>query len=61
MAVPCMVNSWLYCSLDRNCSPGVASSARISNAIKPPMKKKMKQATMYMMPIILWSVVVMIL
>ncbi|RFZ05532.1 hypothetical protein VIMS_04660 [Mycobacterium marinum] len=56
-----MVNSWLYCSLDRNCSPGVASSARISNAIKPPMKKKMKQATMYMMPIILWSVVVMIL
>ena len=53
MIVPCMVNSWLYCSLDRNCSPGAASSVRISRAISPPMKKKMKQATMYMMPIIL--------
>ncbi len=56
-----MVNSWLYCSLDRNCSPGLASSRRISNAIRPPMKKKMKQATMYMIPISLWSVVLMTL
>jgi hypothetical protein len=23
--VPCWVKSWLYCSLDRNCSPGRAS------------------------------------
>ena len=33
MIVPCMVNSWLYCSVDRNCMPGRASSARISIAI----------------------------
>ena len=53
MTVPCMVNSWLYCSLDRNCRPGAASSVRMSSAIRPPMEKKMKQATQYMMPIIL--------
>ena len=29
----------------------MASSARISSAINPPMKKKMKQVTQYMMPI----------
>ena len=39
MSVPCIVNSWLYCSGDRNCSPGRASSARISMAIRPPMMK----------------------
>ena len=53
MIVPCMVNSWLYCSFDRNCSPGAASSVRISSAISPPMKKNAKQVTTYMMPIIL--------
>ena len=46
-----MVNSWLYCSLDKNCNPGTANSARISSAISPPMKKNTMQATMYMMPI----------
>ncbi len=51
MIVPCMVNSWLNCSLDRNCSPGAASSVRISNAISPPMKKKAKQVTVYITPI----------
>ena len=51
MIVPCMVNSWLYCSLDRNCSPGAASSTRISSAISPPMKNMMKQVTTYMIPI----------
>ena len=51
MIVPCMVNSWLYCSLDRNCSPGAASSRRISSAINPPMKNMMKQVTTYMIPI----------
>ncbi len=61
MAVPCMVNSWLYCSLDKNCRPGFASSTRINNAIRPAMKKKVKLATMYMTPIILWSVVLMTL
>ena len=30
----------------------------MNSAIKPPMKKNTKHATMYMMPINLWSVVV---
>ena len=51
MIVPCMVNSWLYCSLDRNCSPGSASSVRMNSAISPPVKKKPMEATQYMMPI----------
>ncbi len=46
-----MVNSWLYCSLDRNCSPGIANSVRMSSAINPPMKKNTMLATQYMMPI----------
>ena len=33
--------------------PGAASSARISIAIRPPMKKKKKVVTMYWMPITL--------
>jgi len=53
MIVPCMVNSWLYCSLDKNCNPGTASSVRINNAISPPAKNVAKQATMYMIPIVL--------
>ena len=35
-----MVNSWLYCSLDRNCRPGTASSARMNNAINPPSEEE---------------------
>src|SRR5699024_9033131 len=61
ITVPCMVNSWLYCSLERNWRPGVKSSARISSAIKPPRKKKPKDMMMYMMPSCLWSVVVSII
>jgi hypothetical protein len=45
MIVPCMVNSWLYCSGDRNCSPGLASSARINIAIAPPSMKKANAVT----------------
>ena len=41
MIVPCMVNSWLYCSPVTNWLPGRASSARITMAIRPPMRKKM--------------------
>ena len=57
MIVPCMVNSWLYCSGDRNCSPGRASSARMSSAIKPPIMKNANAVTMYMIPICFASVV----
>ncbi len=45
MIVPCMVNSWLYCSFERNCSPGRASSALSSNAITPPAMKKANDVT----------------
>ena len=39
MIVPCMVNSWLYCSgLSTTCSPGAASSVRMSSAIMPPSR-----------------------
>jgi hypothetical protein len=40
MIVPCMVNSWLYCSPLKNCVPGRASSARIISAMRPPTRKK---------------------
>ncbi len=53
MIVPCMVNSWLYCSLDKNCKPGRASSARINKAIKPPARKNANEVTRYMIPIVL--------
>ena len=57
MIVPCMVNSWLYCSGDRNCMPGRASSARMSSAIRPPSMKNTKDVIMYMIPICFASVV----
>ena len=39
MIEPCIVNSWLYCSRVSICRPGRASSARISRAITPPIRK----------------------
>ncbi len=39
MIVPCMVNSWLNCSLLTICIPGRASSARITRAMAPPARK----------------------
>ena len=38
--------------------PGRASSARMNSAIRPPIMNKVKQATLYMMPSTLGSVVV---
>ena len=57
MIVPCMVNSWLYCSGERNCRPGRASSARMSSAMKPPIRKNTNDVTRYMSPICFASVV----
>ena len=57
ISVPCIVNSWLYCSGDRNCIPGRASSARMSMAIRPPMMKNVNEAVRYIRPMVLWSVV----
>ena len=57
MTVPCMVKSWLYCSLVcRICMPGSNSSARISSAMTPPKQKNTKDAIRYMYPMVLWSV-----
>jgi hypothetical protein len=57
MMVPCMVNSWLYCSGDSSCMPGRASSARMISAMKPPIMKNPNAETMYMIPICFASVV----
>jgi hypothetical protein len=42
MIVPCRVNNWLNWLLSTIWRPGRASSARITNAIRPPMRKKAK-------------------
>ena len=47
MIVPCIVNSWLYCSSETNCRPGTASSARIARAIRPATKNQMVAVTRY--------------
>ena len=44
--VPCMVNNWLYRSLDRNCRCGLGSSARISSAMRPAAMKNMNAVVM---------------
>ena len=54
MIVPCIVNSWLYCSGSFTiCNPGSNNSARINSAIKPPIKKKMNEVMKYRFPITL--------
>jgi hypothetical protein len=53
ISVPCMVNSWLYCSGDRNCRPGRPSSARMSMAMRPPTMKNTNDAVRYIRPIVL--------
>ncbi len=58
MIVPCIVNAWLNCSLDRIWWPGLASSARISRASRPPMQKNANEVIRYSVPMVLWSVVV---
>src|SRR6478609_4650481 len=57
MIVPCMVNSWLYCSGVRNCIPGRASSARMNRAIRPPIMNQVNEVAMYISPRTLGSVV----
>jgi hypothetical protein len=51
MIVPCIVNSWLYCSGVKYCMPGRANSMRIISARTPPMAKKMSEVTRYIRPI----------
>ena len=52
----CTENSPLKVFGSTNCWPGAASSARISIAITPPSRKKMKVVQMYWRPMTLWSV-----
>ena len=42
--------------VSKNCMPGFASSARISIASRPPIRKKITVVTRYCTPITLWSV-----
>ena len=52
--VPCIVNSWLYCS--RVCTtarPGSKSWARMISAMMPPMQKYTNDVIGYMYPIVL--------
>src|SRR4051794_15018910 len=59
MIRPCIVNAWLYSfGVLNTCRPGVYSSARISMASRPPMKKKIIVVNRYRLPMVLWSVVV---
>ena len=53
ITVPCMVNNWLYCSLDRYCNPGRASSPRINMAIRPPTMNHVNDTARYIKPIVL--------
>ena len=55
---PCIVNSWLYASADTSVPLAVASCVRISSASRPPTRKNTSDETAYMMPIRLWSIVV---
>ncbi|CAB4762296.1 unannotated protein [freshwater metagenome] len=45
--VPCIVKTWLYCSLDTNCRPGRANSARNTSARTPPIINQTKVVTRY--------------
>ncbi|GHE61260.1 hypothetical protein GCM10018782_39400 [Streptomyces griseoaurantiacus] len=47
MTVPCIVNAWLYCSSERNCRPGRASSARTASARIPPTRKNTNEVIRY--------------
>ncbi len=53
ITVPCMVNNWLYCSLDKNCRPGRANSPRINMAINPPTMNHVNDVARYINPIVL--------
>ena len=57
MIVPCIVNSLVELLVRQELVPGRASSARISSAITPPIRKNANDVTRYIVPMVLWSVV----
>ena len=48
-----MVNTWLYVSSPSGGASGSASCVLTSNAATPPIRKKTRVETMYMIPIFL--------
>src|SRR5436853_820734 len=58
IVVPCMVKTWLYASALRKVLLGDPSWIRSSRASMPPIMKNKKAVAEYMMPIFLWSTVV---
>src|SRR3954470_16159184 len=58
MIRPCIVKSWLYCSLVcPTCKPGLNRSAGLISAMRPASMKKAIEEIRYRCPIVLWSVV----
>src|SRR5712691_1475273 len=58
MVDACIVKTWLYCCSERKLFPCQASWVRTPRARRPPMRKKNTVKSRYMIPIFLWSVVV---
>src|SRR5438128_8182909 len=57
IVVPCSVNRRLNVSAGTSVRPGHASCRRMSDASTPPITRKMRPVTTYMMPRRLWSTV----
>ncbi len=58
IVVPCIVNSALYVCGEISVLSACDSCRRISRASTPPTVRKTHEATMYIRPMRLWSVVV---
>ncbi len=58
MISACIVVIWLKKPGSTNCRPGWNSSARMTSAIRPPMRNIASENTRYMVPMSLWLVVV---
>ena len=57
MIVPCIVKSWLYCSLVGTiCMPGLEELGADDERHHAAEQKKMNEVIRYMYPIVLWSV-----
>ena len=58
MLMACSPKIELYVASLTNWRPGAASSVRMTSARRPPTRKNRKDETTYMIPIFLWSTVV---
>ena len=57
ISVPCIVNSWLYCSGDRNCMPRLRQLRAHQQRHDAADHEERERAAMYIRPMVLWSVV----